>query len=143
MPALPGISCSLPKGASGQRNRSLAHKPIGRTEGSSAGMRIGISTLGQLSADTGGRTYIINFVRTCIELKLPHEYFIFYSGPQEDVWGELPSNFHKVTVPFSQGSSWAKGFGLQFVMPFCAIGKRLDVIYFTNYFASILCFKPY
>ena len=106
-------------------------------------MRIGISALGQLSEDTGGRTYIINFIRTCIEMKLPHEYFIFYSGPQEDVWGELPPNFHKITVPFSDGSSWAKGFGLQFVMPFCAIGKRLDVIYFTNNFASILCFKPY
>jgi glycosyltransferase involved in cell wall biosynthesis len=106
-------------------------------------MRIGISALGQLSEDSGGRTYIINFVRTCIEMKLPHEYFIFYSGPQEDVWGELPRNFHKITVPFSQGSSLAKGFGLQFVMPFCTIGRKLDVIYFTNNFASILCFKPY
>jgi glycosyltransferase involved in cell wall biosynthesis len=106
-------------------------------------MRIGISALGQLSEDTGGRTYIINFIRSCIEMKLPHEYFIFYSGPKEDVWGELPPNFHKITVPFSHGSSWAKGFGLQFVMPFCLIGKKLDVIYFTNNFASIFCWKPY
>ncbi len=106
-------------------------------------MRIGISALGQLSEDTGGRTYIINFVRTCIEMKLPHEFFIFYCGPKEDVWGELPPNFHKITVPFSYGSSWAKGFGLQLVLPFCIIGRKLDVIYFTNNFASVLCFKPY
>ena len=106
-------------------------------------MRIGISALGQLSEDTGGRTYIMNFVRTAVEMKLPHEYFIFYSGPKEDVWGDLPPNFHKITVPFSGGSSWAKGFGLQFVMPLCVLGRRLDVIYFTNNFASLLCFKPY
>ena len=106
-------------------------------------MRIGIVALGRLSEDTGGRTYIINFVRTCVGMKLPHEVFIFFSGHEEDVWGDLPPNFHKVTVPFSHGSSLAKGFGLQFVMPFCTIGKRLDVIYFTNNFASILCFKTY
>ena len=106
-------------------------------------MRIGISALGQLSEDTGGRTYIINFIRTCIELKLPHEYFIFYSGPEEDIWGVLPPNFHKITVPFSRGSPWAKGFGLQFVMPFCVWGKKLDIVYFTNNFAALLCFKPY
>ena len=106
-------------------------------------MKIGISALGQLSEDTGGRTYIVNFVRTCIEMKMPHEYFIFYSGPKEDVWGELPPNFHKITVPFSHGSPLAKGFGLQFVLPFCTIGKKLDVFYFTNNFASILYFKPY
>lgn len=99
-------------------------------------MRIGISALGQLSEDTGGRTYIINFVRTCIEMKLPHEFFIFYSGPKEDVWGELPPNFHKIIVPFSYGSSWAKGFGVPFVLPFCIIGRKLDVVYFTNNFVS-------
>ena len=106
-------------------------------------MRIGISALGKLSEDTGGRTYIINFIRTCVEMKLPHEYFIFFSGPQEDVWGELPPNFHKVIVPFSGGSSWAKGFGLQFMFPWCIVGKKLDVVYFTNNFASVLCWKPY
>src|SRR5262249_41297433 len=68
---------------------------------------------------------------------------IFYSGGKDDVWGELPPNFHKIVVPYSHGSSWATGFGLQFVMPFSIIGKKLDFIYFTNNFASISCFKPY
>ena len=107
-------------------------------------MKIGISALLVNSLRTlGGRTYNDRFIRTCIELKLPHEYFIFYSGPEEDVWGVLPPNFHKITVPFSRGSPWAKGFGLQFVMPFCVWGKKLDIVYFTNNFAALLCFKPY
>jgi glycosyltransferase involved in cell wall biosynthesis len=55
----------------------------------------------------------------------------------------LPPNFHKITVPFSRGSPLAKGFGQQFVLPFCTIGKKLDVFYFTNNFASLLYFKPY
>ena len=72
-------------------------------------MRIGISALGRLSENTGDRT--------CIEMKWPHEYSIFFSGPEEDAGGELRPNFHKITMPFSRGSSLANGSDLQFVLP--------------------------
>lgn len=45
-------------------------------------MRIGINALGLLSKDSGACTYAIDFVFTSVETKLPHEFFIFYSGPE-------------------------------------------------------------
>lgn len=105
-------------------------------------MRIGINALGSISRDTGGRTYLTNFVRTCVELQLPHKFFIFYSGPPEDLWGELPSNYLKIIVPWSGKSSWRKVLGEQVLLPVWIIGKKLDVMYFPGNFASLMVFKP-
>jgi len=105
-------------------------------------MRIGINALGPISQDTGGRTYLVNFVRACAELDLPHEFYIFYSGPTEDLWGELPPNFHKIVIPGTSGSSWAKVLGEQFLLPLRLIGKKLDVVYFPGNFLSPFVLKP-
>lgn len=105
-------------------------------------LRIGINALGAISKDTGGQTYLANFIRTCVELQLPHEYFIFYSGPPEDIWGDLPNNFHKLIIPGTARSGVSKVFGEQFLLPLWIIGRRLDVFYFPGNFVSFLLGKP-
>jgi glycosyltransferase involved in cell wall biosynthesis len=105
-------------------------------------MKIGINALGQVSQDSGGRTYLTNFVRTCVELRAPHDFFIFYSGPSEDLWGDLPPNFHKIVVPGTGKSSWRKALGEQLLLPFWIIGKKLDAMYFPGNYVTVLMFKP-
>ncbi|MDW8343198.1 MAG: glycosyltransferase family 1 protein [Verrucomicrobiae bacterium] len=105
-------------------------------------MRIGIDALGAISCDTGGRNYLLNFIRTCVQLEIEHEFYIYYSAPKEDLWGPLPSNYHKIIIPYTNGSSIAKVIGEQFLVPLSILRHQLDAFFFPTNFASLLIFKP-
>ncbi|MBC8042990.1 MAG: glycosyltransferase family 4 protein [Rhizobacter sp.] len=110
-------------------------------------MNIGFVQLGEVSKDSGGRNYFINFVAAFAafnrEHHYPHRLKIFITAGEAFLIEKfLGEHITVVSVPFSGGTSAAKVFGEQVVLPVQLLFSGLDVVYFPGNFASLLSPKP-
>lgn len=101
--------------------------------------RIGIVQLGNASEDTGGRNYLVNFVKALSRLDAPHRFAIFLSANQKFLIEPfLSETIAVVEVPPASKSSVAKALSEQLIAPFYLAKHRVDVAYFPGNFVSLL-----
>ncbi|MCS7013662.1 MAG: glycosyltransferase family 4 protein [Chloroherpetonaceae bacterium] len=103
---------------------------------------IAIVSLGNVSEDTGGRNYLINFVKTLYKLNLPHRFAVYLSPNQKHLIEPfLSENIRVVEVPPHRTSSVAKVLSEQMFLPFY-LSRAVDVAYFPGNFVSLLSPVP-
>lgn len=106
-------------------------------------MRIGINALGNISKDTGGKNYLINFIKNIQKLDNKNEYFLFLSHPKENIFGlNEESHIKVVYIKGSSISSYAKVFFEQLILPIYLIKNKIDVMYFPGNYVSVFTNKP-
>lgn len=106
-------------------------------------MRIGINALGSISKDTGGKNYLINFIKNIKKIDNKNEFFLFLSHPRENIFGLSEKNGFKVVyIKGSSASPYAKVIFEQFILPLYLIKYKIDVAYFPGNYISVFTNKP-
>ncbi|HET6400184.1 MAG TPA: glycosyltransferase family 1 protein [Candidatus Kapabacteria bacterium] len=101
-------------------------------------MRIGIAALGRVSEDTGGKNYIVHFIRELLRLRPPHTFVLFLSEGESSKLGLNESEmFRIVTVPNSRQTPLHKVFGEQILLPRYIAREKIDVMYYPGNFVSL------
>jgi len=99
---------------------------------------IGIVSLGNISEDTGGRNYLINFTKALAQSDTQHTFTIFLSPHQKHLIERfLSENITVVEVPVGDKSSVAKVISEQVIAPAYLAKEKLDVAYFPGNFLSL------
>jgi glycosyltransferase involved in cell wall biosynthesis len=106
-------------------------------------MIIGIAALGRVSEDTGGKNYIIHFIRELERQRTPHTFFLFVSEGESVALGLKESDaLHIVRVPNSRRTPIHKVFGEQVILPRYIAREKIDVMYYPGNFVSLLSKIP-
>lgn len=101
-------------------------------------MRIGINDLGSISKNTGGKNYLINFIKNIKKIDNKNEYFLFLSHPKENIFVLNEKNGFKVVyIKGSSASPYAKVFFEKFVLLLYLIKYKIDVMYFPSNYISV------
>ena len=101
-------------------------------------MKIGIAALGRVSEDTGGKNYILHFVRELRRLPVSHTFVLFLSEGEAAKLGIAESPLLKiVTVRNSKNTPLHKVFGEQILLPSYVRRERIDVMYYPGNFVSL------
>ncbi len=106
-------------------------------------MRIGICALGAISQDTGGQTYIINLCRALRLMGGENEYIFFVSSGEGAILDMTKSNFKIVEVPHSSSGVLQRVAAEQFKLPSLIRKHDIEVMYYPNNFASVMCPVPF
>ncbi len=105
-------------------------------------MVIGIAAFGALSNDTGGRTYIVNLVKTLQQIDVTNSFVVFMSRGESQILNIHMPNFRIIEVDRSTGS-YQRIFAEHFRLPLLIKKHKIDVMYFPGNFASYYCPVPY
>ncbi len=104
---------------------------------------IGIVLLGNISEDTGGRNYFINFTKALSQLNSPHRFTLFLNPNQKPIIEAfLSEKMAVVEIPPKSKSSIAKVISEQLIAPFYLAKHKIDVAYFPGNFVSLLSPVP-
>lgn len=104
---------------------------------------IGIVLLGNVSEDTGGRNYFINFTKALSRSASQHRFTLFLNPNQKHmIEAFLSEKIAVVEVPPKSKSSVAKVLSEQVVAPFYLAKHAIDVAYFPGNFVSLLSPVP-
>jgi len=106
-------------------------------------MKIGIAAIGRLSEDTGGKNYIIHFIRGIERLRPPHTFVLFVSEG-EALALDIPESelVHIVIVPNSKQTPLHKVFAEQWKLSQCIKREKIDVMYYPGNFVSLFSQVP-
>ncbi len=106
-------------------------------------MNIGIAAIGRLSEDTGGKNYIIHFIKGIEVLRPPHTFVLFVSEDETKTLGIEESDLIRiVTIPNSKRTPLHKVFAEQLQLPTFIARERIDVMYYPGNFASLFSKTP-
>jgi glycosyltransferase involved in cell wall biosynthesis len=106
-------------------------------------MKIGISAIGRLSEDTGGRTYIVHFLRELAASRPAHTFVLFVSEGEAAQLGIESNDWLRiVTIPNSRSTSLHKVFAEQFLLPRYIANEKIDVMYYPGNFISLFSGVP-
>ena len=106
-------------------------------------MKIGIAAIGRVSEDTGGKNYILHFLRELTRLHPPHTFVLFLSEEEPTLLGlRETDSLRIVTIPNSRGTPLAKVFGEQIRLPRYIAREKIDVMYYPGNFVSLLSKVP-
>ncbi len=104
---------------------------------------IGIVMLGNISEDTGGRNYFINFTKALSRSESKHRFTMFLNPNQKHVIEPfLSERLSVVEIPPKSKSSVAKVISEQLIVPFYLAKHEVDVAYFPGNFVSLLSPVP-
>ena len=104
---------------------------------------IGIVMLGNISEDTGGRNYFINFTKALSRSESQHRFTMFLNPNQKQVIEPfLSERLSVVEIPPKSKSSVAKVISEQLIAPFYLAKHEVDVAYFPGNFVSLLSPVP-
>ncbi|MFN3345062.1 MAG: glycosyltransferase family 4 protein [Chloroherpetonaceae bacterium] len=104
---------------------------------------IGIVLLGNISEDTGGRNYFINFTKALSRSESQHRFTMFLNPNQKHVIEPfLSEKLSVVEIPPKSKSSVAKVISEQLIAPFYLAKHEVDVAYFPGNFVSLLSPVP-
>lgn len=105
-------------------------------------MNIGICALGDVGSDTGGQTYMRNFVRMAGELSKDDNLY-FFVGSTDVSWMKSDHPHVKIiTVPFSSPGLYRRLAGEHIILPELIRQYNIDVMYYPNNFTSFHCPVP-
>lgn len=105
-------------------------------------MRIAVNALGSISKDTGGKNYLINFVKYIQEIDNNNEYFLFLSNESENIFNIYKPSVNIIYLKKSNLNAYSKVFFEQLILPFYLIKYRIDAVYFPGNYACIFSTKP-
>jgi glycosyltransferase involved in cell wall biosynthesis len=106
-------------------------------------MKIGIAAIGRLSEDTGGKNYILHFLRGIEELRPAHSFVLFVSEGEASKLGIEESDLvHIVTIPNSSRTPLHKVFAEQWKLPSRIVREKIDVMYYPGNFISLFSKVP-
>jgi len=101
-------------------------------------MKIGIAAIGRLSEDTGGKNYIVHFVRGIEQMRPPHSFVLFVSDGEASKLGIEESEILKiVTIRNSSRTPLHKVFAEQIKLPRYIAHQNIDVMYYPGNFVSL------
>jgi glycosyltransferase involved in cell wall biosynthesis len=106
-------------------------------------MKIGIAAIGRLSEDTGGKNYIVHFIRGVGQLHPKHSFVLFVSEGEASKLGIVESDWLKIViVPNSKRTPLHKVIGEQFRLPSLISREKIDVMYYPGNFLSLFSHVP-
>ena len=101
-------------------------------------MKIGIAALGRISEDTGGKNYILHFIRELESVPFSHTFVLFLSEGERAKLGIVESNILKIiTIHSSQKTPLHKVFGEQVLLPSFIRREKIEVMYYPGNFVSL------
>ncbi len=101
-------------------------------------MKIGIAAIGQLSEDTGGKNYIIHFIRGIEQLRPKHSFVLFVSEGEAEKLDIKESDLLRiVTIQNSKRTPLHKVFAEQWKLPRHIDHEKIDVMYYPGNFVSL------
>ncbi len=101
-------------------------------------MRIGIAALGRVSEDTGGKNYILHFIRELSKLDDDHQFVLFLSNGEQQALGLSEGrSLHIVQVPNSRRTPLHKVIGEQLLLPRYIEREKIQVMYYPGNFVSL------
>ena len=101
-------------------------------------MNIGIAAIGCLSEDTGGKNYIIHFIRELARERHGHHFTLFLSsGERSKLRIEPASWLNIIEIPNSSSTPLHKVIAEQFRLPGYIRRARIDVMYYPGNFISL------
>lgn len=106
-------------------------------------MKIGINAIGNFSKDTGGRSYLSNFIHYLQRFDTKNEYVVFLSEKDKDIFEIVNVNIKTVSFKYSSYNSYLKVFYEQFILPFQIKKNRIDIMYYPGNYASLFCPAPF
>lgn len=106
-------------------------------------MRIGIAALGRVSEDTGGKNYIIHFVRELEQIGSPHTFVLFLSEDEAETLNIIPSHsLEIITVKNSKRTPLHKVIGEQIKLPGAIRRANCDIVYYPGNFIALASRVP-
>ncbi len=106
-------------------------------------MKIGIAAIGRLSEDTGGKNYIIHFLRGIEQLRPTHSFVLFVSEGEASKLNIVESDLlHIVIIPNSSRTPLHKVFAEQLRLPSRIAHEKIDVMYYPGNFVSLFSEVP-
>src|ERR1035437_10274261 len=106
-------------------------------------MKIGIAAIGQLSEDTGGKNYIVHFLRGIEQLQPKHSFMLFVSeGEAAKLNSRESEHLHIVTIPNSSSTPLHKVIAEQFTLPNCIAKEKIDLMYYPGNFVPLFSKVP-
>lgn len=106
-------------------------------------MIIGISALGPIQHDTGGRTYLVNLSKTLQRIVTTDNVIFFVSHGQGQLLQVRHPDFKIIEIPFSLRTSYHRIFAEHIILPFYIKKHKIDIMYFPGNFSSYVCPVPY
>ncbi len=101
-------------------------------------MKIGIAAIGRLSEDTGGKNYIVHFLRGIELMRPPHSFILFVSEGEASKLGIEESDSLKIlTIRNSSRTPLHKVFAEQIKLPRHIAREKIDVMYYPGNFVSL------
>ncbi|HEY3876417.1 MAG TPA: glycosyltransferase family 1 protein [Candidatus Kapabacteria bacterium] len=106
-------------------------------------MKIGIAAIGKLSEDTGGKNYIVHFLRTIVGLHSQHRFVLFVSEGEAEKLGIEESRFLRIVeVKHSSRTPLHKVFAEQFTLAVAIVREKIDLMYYPGNFVSLFSDVP-
>ncbi len=106
-------------------------------------MKIGIAAIGRLSEDTGGKNYIVHFLRGIEQFRPAHSFVLFISEEEADGLNIEKSDLVRiVTIPNSKRTPLQKVLGEQWMLPKYISQQPIDVMYYPGNFVSLFSKVP-
>jgi glycosyltransferase involved in cell wall biosynthesis len=106
-------------------------------------MQIGICALGAITQDTGGQTYMVNLVNALQDADDKNEYIIFVSTGEGGVLSLTKKNFRIIEIHQFSSGSLGRIVAEQFQLPMSIKRHGIELMYYPNNFASVVCPAPY
>lgn len=101
-------------------------------------MKIGIAAIGKLSEDTGGKNYIVHFLRGIEEMLPNHTFVLFVSDGETSKLGLKSSGWlNIVEVKKTSRTPLHKVFAEQYMLPGLVAREKIDVMYYPGNFVSL------
>ncbi len=106
-------------------------------------MKIGIAAIGRLSEDTGGKNYIVHFLRGIEKLRPQHSFILFVSEGEATTLDIKESDLLRiVTIPNSNLTPLHKVFAEQCKLPKYIVREGIDLMYYPGNFVSLASSVP-
>ena len=106
-------------------------------------MNVGISALGHLSEDTGGKNYIVHFFRELAREHHDHHFTLFLSSGERPKLGIEPTDWLSIIeIPGSSRTPLHKVAAEQFRLPRYIQRAKIDIMYYPGNFVSLFSHVP-
>ena len=102
-------------------------------------MKIAINTLFITEERGGPKTYLLNLIRAFIELDSQHQFFLFVSRYNENIFKDYKNKIRKIIIPLSRYNRILRFLSEQIFIPYLIHKYGIDILYTQGNLAIYFC----